>query len=175
MDMVKVGEQIQMLRKAKGLTQNELGERLHVSFQAVSKWERGETLPDTFLLPTLADVLETTVDNILRGGESPKGYKGKFFVEDLKEGLNCLKKMSVLLGSDNIIYKGAIQGINTLMNTEIEQIFTSAHAFDAFLCEAILDGLSNGYYVDPTDIKNNLSSEHFKSSALKHCAEQGII
>ena len=37
----KIGTQIAMLRKNAGLTQNELGERLGVSYQAVSKWERG--------------------------------------------------------------------------------------------------------------------------------------
>lgn len=42
MNIEKVGEQIAVLRKAKGLTQSELGERIGVSFQAVSKWERGE-------------------------------------------------------------------------------------------------------------------------------------
>ena len=41
MDMQKVGGQISVLRKGRGLTQNDLGERLGVSFQAVSKWERG--------------------------------------------------------------------------------------------------------------------------------------
>ena len=41
MNIKKVGEQIAALRKAKGITQNELGERIGVSFQAVSKWERG--------------------------------------------------------------------------------------------------------------------------------------
>lgn len=41
MDMKKVGNQIALLRKNKGLTQNDLGERLGVTFQAVSKWERG--------------------------------------------------------------------------------------------------------------------------------------
>ena len=44
MDMKKVGEQIAALRRANGLTQNELGERLGVSFQSVSKWERGGSL-----------------------------------------------------------------------------------------------------------------------------------
>ena len=39
-DMKKVGNQIANLRKAKGLTQSELGERLNISYQAVSKWER---------------------------------------------------------------------------------------------------------------------------------------
>ena len=45
-DTILVGKQIASLRKAKGLTQNQLGERLNISFQAVSKWERGEALPD---------------------------------------------------------------------------------------------------------------------------------
>ena len=41
MDTNLVGNQIAILRRNKGLTQNELGERLGISFQAVSKWERG--------------------------------------------------------------------------------------------------------------------------------------
>ena len=68
MNTEKVGSQIAALRKAKGITQSELGERIGVSFQAVSKWERGETLPDVSVLPDLARVLETTVDFILMGG-----------------------------------------------------------------------------------------------------------
>ena len=40
-------------RKALGLTQEQLAAKLKVSFQAVSKWERGETLPDIKLLPAL--------------------------------------------------------------------------------------------------------------------------
>ena len=175
MDLIKIGEQIQTLRKHKGLTQNELGERLHISFQAVSKWERGETLPDISILPSLADVLETTIDNILRGNTITAGFKGKFYVSDLKDGLNCLKKMSVLLGENNVIYRSAINGINTTMNTEIEQIFTSDYAFDAFLCEIILDRLSNGYYVDLTDIKNNIASDRFKNIALEYCKKHNII
>lgn len=174
MDIIKTGEQIQILRKAKGLTQAELGERLHVSFQAVSKWERGETLPDTFLLPSLADILETTIDSILRGGQHLAGFKGRFSVSDLKEGLNCLRKMYVLLGKSSIIYKSAINGINNTMNTDIEQIFTSEHAFDAFLCELILDRLANGFYVDPTDIKNNVADDSFKSIALERCKKYNI-
>ena len=43
-DSVQVGKQIAALRKAKGLTQNDLGERLNISYQAVSKWERGVSL-----------------------------------------------------------------------------------------------------------------------------------
>ena len=74
MDMKKVGEQIAVLRRANGLTQNELGERLGVSFQSVSKWERGETLPDTAILLDLAQVLQTTVDQLLSGGTKVLNY-----------------------------------------------------------------------------------------------------
>jgi len=64
MDMHMVGNQIALLRKRKGLTQTELGQRLGISFQAVSKWERGETLPDTALLPDLA---EAVLQNLAAG------------------------------------------------------------------------------------------------------------
>ena len=84
MDMKAVGSQISDLRRAKGMTQAELGERLGVTFQAVSKWERAETLPDTAILPDLAAVLETTVDNILCGGRRTVAYTRKLTVNDLR-------------------------------------------------------------------------------------------
>lgn len=56
-----VGEQILKLRKERGLTQRELGERTGVSSSAVSQWESGGT-PDISLLPALSDVLGVTVD-----------------------------------------------------------------------------------------------------------------
>jgi len=86
----KVGAQISTLRKAKQLTQIKLGEKLNISYQAVSKWERGEALPDTSILVELAQVLETSVDNILIGGEKVLNYKGKLSVKDMREGINCL-------------------------------------------------------------------------------------
>ena len=62
MNNIKIGTTIAMLRNNKKMTQAELGDRIGVSFQAVSKWERGETLPDVSTLPALADALDTTID-----------------------------------------------------------------------------------------------------------------
>ncbi len=169
MKIDKVGEQICMLRKAKGLTQSELGERLGVSFQAVSKWERGETLPDIAVFPDLARVLETSVDYILSGGEKQLEYKGKISVADMKEGLYCLKNMGEFLGKDNIIYRSAIKGINTEMNTDIEPAFSNDYVFEAFLAEAIIQSLLQGMYVDVSDVKNNFKHEHFKNIVLEYC------
>ena len=66
-DMQEIGRRIAALRKAKNLTQAELAEQLSVSYQAVSNWERGESMPDIFKLPTLAAVLGTSVDALLTG------------------------------------------------------------------------------------------------------------
>lgn len=49
-------------RKKRGLTQEELAEKLGVSPAAISKWERGESYPDITLLPALANIFETSID-----------------------------------------------------------------------------------------------------------------
>lgn len=174
MNTEKVGEQIAVLRKAKGITQSELGERIGVSFQAVSKWERGETLPDITVLPDLAKILETTVDFILLGSEKIIEYKGKFTVTDIKKGLNCLKNAGEYLGTENIIYRAAIKGINTDLNTDIEEAFTNDYVFEAFLAEAIIQNLISGLYVDISDVKNNFRHDHFKNIVVDYCNRYGI-
>ena len=61
---MSIGENIARLRKEKGLTQAELGEKLGVSNQAVSKWESGMTMPDVMLLPDLADIFGIYIDEL---------------------------------------------------------------------------------------------------------------
>ncbi len=174
MNTEKIGKNISLLRKAKGITQSELGERIGVSFQAVSKWERGETLPDITLLPDLANILETTIDYILLGSEKIVDYKGKFLVSDMKKGLDCLKNAGEYLGNENIIYRSAINGINNELNTDIEEAFKNDYIYDAFLAEAIIQNLISGLYVDISDVKNNFRHEHFKNIVIEYCNRYGI-
>lgn len=174
MNVEKVGAQIAELRKNKGLTQSELGERVSVSFQAVSKWERGEALPDTAILPELAKVLETTIDFILMGGEKMIEYKGKVKMSNMIEGLKCLENMGILLGKETLIYRSAIKGINEQMNTNIEEAFENDYAFEAFVAEAVIQNLNMGMYVDITDVKNNFKHEHFRKIVLDFCDRYGI-
>ena len=61
---MSIGENIARFRKLKGWTQAELGEKLGVSNQAVSKWESGMTSPDVMLLPALADVFGCYIDEL---------------------------------------------------------------------------------------------------------------
>ena len=60
-----IGKNIYSLRKKQGLTQEELAGLVNVSFQAVSKWENGNSLPDISTLPLLANVLHCNIDALL--------------------------------------------------------------------------------------------------------------
>lgn len=66
-DREAFGAFLARLRKEKGLTQKELAQQLYVSDKAVSKWERGLSLPDISLLTPLAEILGVTVTELLRG------------------------------------------------------------------------------------------------------------
>ncbi len=60
-----IADNIVLLRKEKGLTQAQLAEKLNYSDKAVSKWERGESLPDVAVLKSIAEILGVTVDYLL--------------------------------------------------------------------------------------------------------------
>ena len=66
MDMT-IGKRIALLRKEKGLTQEELAQHMGISPQAVSKWENDQTCPDISALPKLSRLLGVTVDELLEG------------------------------------------------------------------------------------------------------------
>ena len=57
-----IAKNIQKLRQKKGMTQLELAEKLNYSDKTVSKWERGESLPDIIVLKSIADLFEVTLD-----------------------------------------------------------------------------------------------------------------
>lgn len=68
--MSTLGSRLLELRKQKGFTQEQLAEKLNVTNQSVSKWEKDINAPDITLLDALADLLETSVDYLLGRGEN---------------------------------------------------------------------------------------------------------
>lgn len=65
--MQRMGERIGILRQEKGMTQSVLAERLGITPQAISKWERGLSFPDLSRMEELATMLEVSVDYLLTG------------------------------------------------------------------------------------------------------------
>lgn len=81
-------QNLKMLRKRRGLSQEALAERLHVVRQTISKWEKGLSVPDADMLIRLADVLETTVAGLL--GEPETEHDDKSTISVQLEQLNAL-------------------------------------------------------------------------------------
>lgn len=71
-------------RRELGMTQKELAEKMNVTDKAVSKWERGIACPDTAAIPTLAQVLGLSLEELMTAKpQSPSGHKGAAYLTDL--------------------------------------------------------------------------------------------
>lgn len=145
MDQIKIGKYIKDLRVNKKLTQKELADILHISHQAVSKWENGETLPDTSILLELAELLNTTVDNILHGGIYLVNDRKLISITDILEGIECFRKIKTILKKESLFYQGMIEGISNKMNFDFEDALNN-HT-EILVAEIILQGIkqSNMY------------------------------
>ncbi|MDO5399913.1 MAG: helix-turn-helix transcriptional regulator [Eubacteriales bacterium] len=89
---LKIGETIKALRRQRDLTQEEVAAHLGISFQSVSKWERGEGYPDITMLPALANYFHVTVDELLGMDELAKAEQyakiNAQWSENRKQGLH---------------------------------------------------------------------------------------
>lgn len=74
---LNIGENIRELRKANGITQEKLAEYLGVTYQSVSKWENGVSLPGIALLPVIANVFGVTIEELYGSGNSEQTNKIK--------------------------------------------------------------------------------------------------
>lgn len=103
-DAQQVGERIVALRKSRSMTQTELAERLRVTHQAVSKWERGMSMPDVQNLVDLSGLFRVTVDYVLgisdSGADAPaadgeeEGEMERIWSETLEVIRNDISKPS---------------------------------------------------------------------------------
>lgn len=62
--MMRFGDNLRKFRMSLGITQEELAQKISISAQAVSKWERGESMPDAATLPVIADMLNVSLDRL---------------------------------------------------------------------------------------------------------------
>ena len=91
--MKSFGETIASLRKKKGLTQNELADKMNVTDKAVSKWERDLSCPDINTISKLADVLEVSVEELVTAKDQKKSNN------KLKDLINLIfKAVAIAMG-----------------------------------------------------------------------------
>lgn len=97
MDCKETGKRIFELRKAHGMTQQQLAEALSVTNKAVSKWETGEGLPDISVLPLLARALNVSIDYLLCGDDGRNDYAAEKRMESSRAALLAHGALLVLL------------------------------------------------------------------------------
>ena len=98
MDKEKFGEFICYLRKEKGMTQKELGDKLHLTNKAISKWERGLSLPDICIIEEIAKNLDISVLELLNGEKNSESdisnEKANKIIEDaVKHSGETIKRL----------------------------------------------------------------------------------
>ena len=112
MDLIKIGKFISICRKEKNLTQEQLAEKLFITDRAVSKWERGLSLPDADKMLSLCNILDINVNELLNGEKiNIKDYNKKtdnLLVElakqDESKNKKLLKAMYTILITNGIFY-----------------------------------------------------------------------
>ncbi len=81
MDQEKIGKFIKKLRKDNNLTQDELAKKLGVTYQAVSKWENGKSIPDIAILKDISTLFNVNIDELLEGNvKEKKKLNKKIFI-----------------------------------------------------------------------------------------------
>ncbi len=159
MDALKIGQYIQHLRKAAGMTQKELAEKLNISFQAVSKWENGDTLPDTGILLDLCDILNTTADKLLNGGSLAAVERRLMRLEDVEAGFQHIESIGKLFGEDCTFFVGMIEGINKKMNIDLLTYLKDPTTREVMYAEVLIQGILAGRTVDMDEIEANFQNE----------------
>lgn len=133
---MEFNEKMQELRKQKGLTQEELAERLYVSRTAVSKWESGRGYPNIESLKAIANFFSVSIDVLLSGDEvltiAEEDQKEKeTHFRDLVFGLlDCSAALLLFLPFFGQEMDDAIQGVSLLRLTEITPYLRTAY----FVC-----------------------------------------
>ncbi len=114
MDQIKMGKFIKELRQEKGLTQKEIGDKLNITDNSISKWERGINAPDIYLLAPLSKILGVSINELLNGKrnykkKSKKNNRNKILeVENLNKNFS---KNKILNDINLTIYEGDIVGL----------------------------------------------------------------
>lgn len=96
-------ERLKEIRKSKGLSQEQLAEKIGVSRQAITKWETGKGLPDVENMVIIAEIFKTTLDELLRNSVVTQESEKPVFVSETIYDIDCEKHFDLNLGNASTV------------------------------------------------------------------------
>lgn len=131
MDQFQIGKFIAEKRKEQGLTQLQLAEKLSITDRAVSKWERGKSLPDASVMLDLCSILNITANDLLSGEVlSMKDYNEKAeknlveMVRQKEEADKRLLSFEIVIGVISTVFLAAMLVIGVVFKSMQMQTWT---------------------------------------------------
>lgn len=115
MEKKTMGAFLSALRKANGMTQQEVADKLNVSNKTVSKWERDEGCPEIMMLPAIAELYSVTVDEILRGERIVKAESEQIKAEKSGERIRYLTERATVKFTDCAIASVVLGAVALLL------------------------------------------------------------
>lgn len=203
LDREKVGKAIAEQRKIKGMTQRHLADMLNVSYQAVSRWEQGISLPSVDMIYDIAQILDTTVDFLLNG--LPEERKIISYMDtglDTKKLYVLKNRLDKLITEDNMLihakyvdpvfFKPDISGINDPLCVFANHVpgskerLAMENGYDREICMDLVSGAANNlirFGVKPSIFKAHVICGNNDSGQLlvmgdafkEACEDSGIV
>lgn len=111
---MNIGDMILKLRKEKGLSQEEMAEKLKVTRQTVSKWETGESKPDFDKIIPLCDLFSITTEELLRGKKKDQKQEKETVTKDIKKERAKVLSVSIFLYFLSVIWVVFMESLTIL-------------------------------------------------------------
>ena len=153
----EIGQRICSHRKGKGLTQEQLGAQLNVTGQAVSRWEKGESLPDVLLLPDLCKRLDMALEEffgVSAEHESSKNAEIKTYLQKNAEEIAyylrilsdevCLAVLGCISKEKAVTKKDIVEQLHITDEAVVNRILFGFMKRGIIVCKADMDG-ERGY------------------------------
>ena len=166
MNMQAIGRKISALRKERDMTQVDLADKLGVTYQAVSSWERGNSMPDIAKLPDISQVLAVSIDELLDDAKATTLVKSVLTGQELNiSDMETLAEVAPILRPSQVKNLAENSGIN---DVDMSAIADMAHHLNS---ETLKDLILRSSGIDSdiiAEIACHMNSEDLKEVAL-HC------
>ena len=168
-NMQQIGINISKMRKTKGITQMEMADKLGISFQAVSNWERGISMPDVSKLGEIATIFNVSIDEILdnkRTSEIAKDLMENRLTPDIQ--MDEIKELAPILRQEQV---------DTLLDTiDKSKIDVATIASVApFLSQKFMDDYATGLLEKDSSFDGIASIAPFLSTSILDKAAMEIV